>query len=324
LDNRERLGIVGPNGAGKSTLLEIIAKRIEPTEGSVQHGSTAVVEVFDQQGRELDPSIRLRDAVVGPDGEPSHVHASLMEAFWFDEDTQWAPIELLSGGERRRLQLLITLARQPNVLLLDEPTNDLDLDTLRQLEDFLEVFPGAVVVVSHDRAFLERVVADVLVIDHGSARKLPGGYAAYEADRARRRGSQKAAAVPGGAGGSKDRPKNVSESERVRGGQAGGGPAGGSGTPQKHGTSPKHGSPQKQRSPSTLRHRMRATERAMAEAKATVEALLLEVEQASVRGDHEALSGLSERLGEAQRESEASEEEWLELAAEMEERGLDF
>ena len=88
-----------------------------------------------------------------------------MERFWFDGDAQWAPIGTLSGGERRRLQLLLTLVAQPNVLLLDEPTNDLDLDTLRALEDFFEDWPGSLVVVSHDRAFLDRTVEDVLAVD---------------------------------------------------------------------------------------------------------------------------------------------------------------
>ena len=97
------------------------------------------------------------------------------------------PIGTLSGGERRRLQLLLTLARRPNVLLLDEPTNDLDLESLRALEDFLDDWPGALVVVSHDRAFLERTVADVIVIDDDhDADRVPGGYAAWEADASRR------------------------------------------------------------------------------------------------------------------------------------------
>src|SRR4029079_11589758 len=100
--------------------------------------------------------------------------ARLMERFWFDGDAQWATIGTLSGGERRRLQLLLVLARQPNVLLLDEPTNDLDLDTLRALEDFLDSWPGALIVVSHDRAFLDRTVDEVLAIDgHGRAALAP-------------------------------------------------------------------------------------------------------------------------------------------------------
>ena len=120
-----------------------------------------------------------------------------MERFLFDADAQWAPIGTLSGGERRRLQLLLVLAELPNVLLLDEPTNDLDLDTLRALEDYLEGWPGSLVVVSHDRALLERTVEDVLVLDGvGGARLAPGGYAEYEADRRRRREGGERRAAP--------------------------------------------------------------------------------------------------------------------------------
>ena len=128
-------------------------------------GSTVQLALYDQLGVALDPTQRVRDAVAGPTRQPDWTDARLLEAFWFDDDAQWAPIGLLSGGERRRVQLLLTLATKPNVLLLDEPTNDLDLDTLRSLEDFLDDWPGALVVVSHDRAFLERTVTDVLVLD---------------------------------------------------------------------------------------------------------------------------------------------------------------
>ena len=150
----------------------------------------------------------------GPTRQPDWTDAALLERFWFDTDAQWAPIRLLSGGERRRLQLVLVLRQAPNVLLLDEPTNDLDLDTLRALEDLLDDWPGALVVVSHDRAFLERTVEDVVVLDgRGRAGRVPGGYAAYEAERraprrpgragpagpGRRRPSAGAAAAPGGA-----------------------------------------------------------------------------------------------------------------------------
>ena len=113
----------------------------------------------------------------------------------------WAPVGTLSGGERRRLQLVATLARQPNVLLLDEPTNDLDLDTLRALEDFLEDWPGAVVAVSHDRAFLERTVADVIVLDgRGFAGRWPGGHAAW-LEQFRAAARRRNLAGPAGSGG---------------------------------------------------------------------------------------------------------------------------
>ena len=124
---------------------------------------------------------------------PDWRDAALLEQFWFYDDAQWAPIGLLSGGERRRLQLLLTLSARPNVLLLDEPTNDLDIDTLRVLEEFLDDWPGALVVVSHDRAFLERTVADVIVLDGtGAAGRRPGGYAAWEAERRARRSTSRA------------------------------------------------------------------------------------------------------------------------------------
>ena len=208
LDPRERLGIVGPNGTGKSTLLDIMAGRIRPSAGSVEVGSTARVGYYDQRGRDLDPDQRVRDAVVGGHREADWRDAALLEAFWFDADAQWAPIGLLSGGERRRLQLLLVLAERPNVLLLDEPTNDLDLDTLRQLEDFLDDWPGALVVVSHDRAFLERTVADVIVLDGtGSIGRRPGGYAAYEDERRAVRSRRRTAAVGAGAPPGPGRPR---------------------------------------------------------------------------------------------------------------------
>ena len=197
LDPRERLGILGPNGAGKSTLLDVIAGRLHPAEGTRQVGTTVALGTFSQRGIELDPAMRVDQAVAGPTRQPDWDDARFLERFWFDADVQRAPIGLLSGGERRRLQLVLTLRARPNVLLLDEPTNDLDLDTLRVLEDVLEDWPGAVVVVSHDRAFLERTVADVLVIDtEYPGRRVPGGFGGWQARRSQRTTASSKPAAP--------------------------------------------------------------------------------------------------------------------------------
>ena len=193
LEPGDRLGIVGPNGAGKSTLLDLIAGRLQPTQGSIDVGRTVKIGYYDQLGRDLDLTQRVRDAVAGDKGEPTLDDVKLMRQFWFDGDAQFAPIRTLSGGERRRLQLLLTLIEQPNVLLLDEPTNDLDLDTLRALEEFLDDWPGIVVVVSHDRVFLDRTVSEVLALDgNGGARVVRGGVAGWLAERAALRAARRA------------------------------------------------------------------------------------------------------------------------------------
>jgi ATP-binding cassette subfamily F protein uup len=300
LDPRERLGIVGPNGAGKSTLLDVVAGRVQPEEGRVTIGTTAQLGYFDQRGRDLDPELRVRDAVVGPDRTPDWRDAALMEAFWFDGDAQWAPIGTLSGGERRRLQLLLTLAAKPNVLLLDEPTNDLDLDTLRSLEEFLDEWPGALLVVSHDRAFLERTVADVIVMDGtGTVGRRPGGYAAWEEERRGR---------------------------RVR---RGGGLTLGATTPATAPVPAKSAPPvpaspdRPTMSPSTLRHRMRGLSRTIADLQNQRAALEARLGAASSEpGGHEQLAGLGIELASVSSDLDAAEDEWLTLASEAEERGL--
>jgi ATP-binding cassette subfamily F protein uup len=169
LDNRDRLGVLGPNGSGKSTLLDVLAGRVSPVAGRIEVGPTVRLGYYDQLGVDLDVTMRVRDAVAGPTRKASWEEDRLLERFWFDADARYAEIGTLSGGERRRLQLLLVLAQRPNVLFLDEPTNDLDLDTLRTLEDFLDDWPGALVVVSHDRAFLERTVERSITLGEGPA-----------------------------------------------------------------------------------------------------------------------------------------------------------
>jgi len=176
----DRLGVVGANGTGKSTLLDLLAGRRAPTAGTVEVGPTVVVGYYDQHGAELDPSARVAEVVAGPHRTPgSLADVALMKRFWFTGNLPHTRVGDLSGGERRRLQLLAVLAGRPNVLLLDEPTNDLDLDTLRILEDFLDDWSGTLVVVSHDRAFLDRTIESVVAVDPDGVSPVPGGLDAW-------------------------------------------------------------------------------------------------------------------------------------------------
>jgi ATP-binding cassette subfamily F protein uup len=190
LQRRDRIGIIGPNGSGKSTLLNMLAGRVQPDQGEIVTGETVHMAYYDQESSELDPAQRVieyvRDAAEQiRDREGSLVAAGrMLERFLFPQETQWIEIGRLSGGERRRLYLLRTLMMAPNVLLLDEPTNDLDIQTLTVLEDYLDEFAGAVIVVSHDRYFLDRCVERLLVFEgDGTISDYPGGYSSYEAHR---------------------------------------------------------------------------------------------------------------------------------------------
>ena len=182
----DRMGIVGPNGSGKSTLLNMITEQIIPDKGTVEIGQTVKIGYFSQENGEMDEKLRVIEYIkeeanylTAADG--TMITASqLLERFLFPPDLQWTPISKLSGGEKRRLYLLRVLIGAPNVLLLDEPTNDLDIQTLTILEDYLDDFPGAVIVVSHDRYFLDRVVEKVFVFEiDGAIKQYVGGYSDY-------------------------------------------------------------------------------------------------------------------------------------------------
>lgn len=181
LSRNDRVGVIGPNGSGKSTLLNIIAGRIPPDGGIVRVGKTVKIGYFTQDSAEMDGSLRvieyMRSIAEYVTTDEGSVSASqMLERFLFPPDMQWTPISRLSGGEKRRLFLMSVLIAAPNVLLLDEPTNDLDIKTLTILEDYLDHYPGAVIAVSHDRYFLDRVVNRVLFYDNGTIRQYNGAY----------------------------------------------------------------------------------------------------------------------------------------------------
>jgi len=191
----ERLGLLGENGAGKSTLLRLLTGELEPTEGRVKRGLTVRVQALSQQLAELEEFkedrvsavVKRYSAVTLADGTEQSP-TQLLERLGFTSTQLKTPVGRLSGGQRRRLQLLIVLLSEPNVLVLDEPTNDLDTDMLAALEDLLDSWPGTLVVVSHDRYLLERVTDDQYAIIDGKLRHLPGGVDEYVAlSRERRR-----------------------------------------------------------------------------------------------------------------------------------------
>jgi ATP-binding cassette subfamily F protein uup len=182
----ERSGIVGANGAGKSTLLGLITGAVQPDSGKVKHGKTVRVAILDQRGDELAPLAGERVAdVLGRLRSGYHVDgrdvtpAQLLERLGFAGDQLSARVGELSGGQRRRLQLMLTLLAEPNVLLLDEPTNDVDTEMLAATEDLLDSWPGTLIVVSHDRYLLERVTDQQYAILDGQLRHLPGGVDEY-------------------------------------------------------------------------------------------------------------------------------------------------
>ncbi len=184
-----RIGIVGKNGYGKSTMLNMINGNVLPDEGSVILGKTVKIGYFTQHSEEMDQSLRVIDfikeiAEVIKTPEGLVTASKMLERFLFTSDLQWNTISKLSGGEQRRLYLLSILMGAPNVLLLDEPTNDLDIETLTILEDYLERFNGAVIVVSHDRYFLDKVVDTIFEFEgHGKIRKYLGSYRDYLSDK---------------------------------------------------------------------------------------------------------------------------------------------
>jgi len=207
----DRIGLIGPNGAGKTTLLRILLGELAPDTGETRHGANVQIAYYDQQREQLDPERTVFDTVgegndtVTANGRTRHVHAYLRD-FLFSDERARSPVKALSGGERNRLLLARLFTRPANVLVLDEPTNDLDLETLELLEEQLVEWPGTLLLVSHDRVFLDNVVTSTLVFDGGRVEEFVGGYQDWLRQRSAPR---------------KERPAD--DERPARGGNAGGG-----------------------------------------------------------------------------------------------------
>ncbi len=179
----DRIGIIGPNGCGKTTLIKLLVGEIEPSAGSIRRGAALMPAYFDQQGEQLDPAASIMDNVTGGsgdmvtiDGRMRHV-AGYLRNFLFPAERLQAPVSMLSGGERNRLLLARLFAKQSNLLIMDEPTNDLDAESLGLLEDLVADYPGTLLLVTHDRTFLDNVVTSTLVFEgNGSVNEYVGGY----------------------------------------------------------------------------------------------------------------------------------------------------
>ena len=198
----DRVGIVGGNGAGKTTLLRTLAGELPPASGIIEKGDTVKIGYFAQHCPPLDPDTRVIDAVKDvavkvytPDGDLTA--SQMAETFLFPSQMQYQKVSSLSGGEMRRLYLLRILMAAPNVLILDEPTNDLDLDTLNVLEDYLDTFQGAIIAVSHDRYFLDRITTHLFAVEDGRMVPYIGGYQSYlDAQEEKREASSPVKAAP--------------------------------------------------------------------------------------------------------------------------------
>ena len=297
----DRIGLVGVNGSGKSTLLRLLDGTVEAEEGRVVRGRTVRLAHLSQNLEELDPSRRVLESVEEirhriTVGKREWTAGQLLERLGFRGERQWTPVGDLSGGERRRLQLLRLLMGEPNVLLLDEPTNDLDIETLTEIEDLLDGWPGTLVVVSHDRYFLERVTDRVVaLLGDGRVSMLPGGVEEYLRRRAEGTARTRPEAAAGTATGAAAAGKGA-------GGSSGKGASGKGGA--------KDGGRQWKARKELDRLERRLDKLAEKEAE-------LHEQLAAAATDYERLQELDARLKEVQAETARVEEEWLALAEDV-------
>ncbi len=292
----ERVGILGRNGAGKSSLLGLIGGALEPSEGVVKRGKTVELAVLSQDTKELD-EVAHRRVVESVADIATHVvvggkevsASQLVERLGFTRERAWTPVADLSGGERRRLQFLRLLMREPNVLLLDEPTNDLDTDTLAPIEDLLDTWPGTLVVVSHDRYLLERITDHQIAVMGGTVRDLPGGVDQYlQLAQAAKDAPTEAGATPGGTGA-----------------------AGSASSTGEQQATVKNAAKERQ-----ARKDMERAERKMGRVRERIEKLGVKQGEVAASvgrtGDYEGLAAIGREIAELKDELEALELEWLE------------
>ena len=300
----ERVGVVGVNGAGKTTLLRLLEGSLAPARGRVVRGRTVQVAALSQSTRELDALADKRVveavAMVGERvvvGGRELTAAQLVERLGFTRQRAWTRVGEISGGERRRLQLLRLLMTEPNVLLLDEPTNDLDTDTLAAVEDILDSFPGTLVVVSHDRYLLERVTDhQVALLGDGALRDLPGGVEQYL--RLRREAAREQGGAPSASSGS--------------GGPVAAGTAG-----QTKATATGAGKGLGGAERRAAQKEVAAVERRLDRIGSRI-AALQERMAAHDQSDYEGLRELAEEARALRLESDSLEERWLELSDRLE------
>jgi ATP-binding cassette subfamily F protein uup len=199
----DRIGIIGPNGCGKTTLIKLLVGELEPTSGTIRRGTSLLPAYFDQQREQLDPTRSIMDNVTGGsgetitiDGQARHV-SSYLRDFLFPPERLHAPVSMLSGGERNRLLLARLFAKPSNLLVMDEPTNDLDAETLDLLEEMVAEYAGTLLLVSHDRAFLDNVVTSTLVFEgEGQVNEYVGGYTDWLRQRRASAAAGRAPALP--------------------------------------------------------------------------------------------------------------------------------
>jgi ATP-binding cassette subfamily F protein uup len=214
IQRSDRIGIIGPNGCGKTTLIKLLVGELEPTSGLIKRGTNLLPAYFDQQREQLDPSASIMDNVTGGsgdtvtiDGQARHVSGYLRD-FLFPPERLHAPVSMLSGGERNRLLLARLFARPSNLLVMDEPTNDLDAETLELLEELVADYAGTLLLVSHDRAFLDNVVTSTLVFEgDGQINEYVGGYTDWL--------RQRKVAAPAGASASSPKPSTAAATSRA-------------------------------------------------------------------------------------------------------------